>query len=284
MSYNYYIAVASSFSVLLPLLLMVFSLHDQLQSPMRRALGILLLASGLSDAISYTLREMGQSNIVFINSYYIVQFLALSYIYSIIIPDKKWVYGGVILFTVFLGINILFIQSFTKFQGWMIFVEGIILLGYAGMSSLNFLQVAHLSITLLDRLAGWINLAVIFYFIPNLFLFLIRELMFPELDTDTARTYWSFHNCVNILKNILLALGIYYTTYTRLRRLKIFTYVMGRVSDDMAGQIPKQMAELDTITPDEWREWEQWKEERRKLLNQTKNIITGDSDRNYRKN
>ncbi len=202
----------SSFSVVFPLLLVLFSGKVHLKEDLiLRALGILLLASGLSDVGSYLLREMGKSFLMVDSSYIIIEFLLFSYIYYRVIPNKKWVYGGLLLFGLFSPINILFIEPFTQFQGWLIFVEGLILIGYAGMSSFHLLRAPADPVPFFERLIGWINLAVVVYFLSNLFLFSISEFLFTHLDPETARKYWSFHNCVNILKNSIFAIGIYYT-------------------------------------------------------------------------
>ncbi len=209
--FSTYLEHVSSFSVVFPLLLVLFSGKEHLKDPILLMLGILLLASSFSDAGSYVLNEMGRSNITLVNSYFITQFLVLSYIYCRVIPNKKVVYAGLILFSIFFIINTLFIEPFTEYQGWTRFAGGIMLVGFAFMNSFHLLREPDNVIPFFERLIGWINLAVVVYFLSNLFLFGVSEFLFTQLDPETARKYWSFHNCVNILKNAVFAIGIYYT-------------------------------------------------------------------------
>ena len=54
----------------------------------------------------------------------------------------------------------------------------------------------------------WVNVAVLVYFSGNLFVFMLSDYLVTVLK-DNLIVYWSFHNFLSIVKNILLAIGFY---------------------------------------------------------------------------
>jgi hypothetical protein len=54
----------------------------------------------------------------------------------------------------------------------------------------------------------WVNIAVLIYFAGNLFLFSLRHYLITELKDDQT-IYWSFHNFLNIGKNLLFAVALW---------------------------------------------------------------------------
>jgi hypothetical protein len=56
-----------------------------------------------------------------------------------------------------------------------------------------------------------INGSVSLYFMASLFFFVVATYFFEELSAPMRQLSWSFHNIINIMKNIGLAIGFYYT-------------------------------------------------------------------------
>lgn len=57
----------------------------------------------------------------------------------------------------------------------------------------------------------WVDTAVLVYFAGAFFIFLLRNYLIEVLKDDQI-VYWSLHNILNIIKNILFAVGLWYAT------------------------------------------------------------------------
>ena len=201
----------SRFSVLVPIFFLFKGKQNftGLTHPVLKGLGLLLLISAFSDLLSYILFKTGGSNLMVGNSYIVAQFFLLNYIYSLIFKNRVLIYIGFVLFTGFFIINIAFIQPFTEFQGWSNTVGSIILLGYSTACFIKIIKYPFED-ERFDDLILWINIGVSLYFFMNLYLFASTSYIFKNESADIAILAWSFHNFINIVKNILFATGIYY--------------------------------------------------------------------------
>src|SRR5258706_134135 len=65
----------------------------------------------------------------------------------------------------------------------------------------------------------WINTAFWYYFTVNIFLFCSSSFIFTEASTSIATVFWGFHNFNNIIRNLLLTLGIYFYQKERHKNL-----------------------------------------------------------------
>ncbi|HET9056997.1 MAG TPA: hypothetical protein VFN30_09145 [Chitinophagaceae bacterium] len=198
----------SYFSACIPLFLTLSDVK-KLKEPIIALLNILIFVAACSDLISYILIQKHQSSILVTNIYFIAQLLLLNYIFTLLLPNKKFVYTGALLFVLFTFYISLNIQGFAEYQSWTRTTGGVILLTY------SVLYYRQLLITLpaqnISQYAPfWINTAVSLYFSFNLFLFIIANYVFTNLPADAGMLVWGFHNVNNILKNILFAVGIYY--------------------------------------------------------------------------
>ncbi len=54
----------------------------------------------------------------------------------------------------------------------------------------------------------WVNTGVLTYFAGGLFLFAMRNYVITVFN-DNQTTYWSFHNFLNIVKNLLFAVALW---------------------------------------------------------------------------
>ncbi|HET9055302.1 MAG TPA: hypothetical protein VFN30_00500, partial [Chitinophagaceae bacterium] len=168
------------------------------------AIFILVVISFLFDMINLITVFSGYRGFYSFNTYFILQFLLLSYIFSLLLDNKKFVYTSVLLFVIFTFYVSLGVQGFAEYQSWTRTTGGIILLTY------SVLYYRQLLITLpaqnISQYAPfWINSAVFLYFSFNLFLFIIANYVFKNFSNEIGMTVWGFHNINNIVKNILFA-------------------------------------------------------------------------------
>lgn len=72
-----------------------------------------------------------------------------------------------------------------------------------------YILIRDLPTTQIQRLPMfWVNTAVLTYFAGNLFLFAMRSYLINVLKDDQT-IYWSFHNFLNIGKNLLFAVALW---------------------------------------------------------------------------
>ncbi len=173
-----------------------------------KALSLLFFVAVFSDMLGYILIKTGRPNISIDNGYFIIQFFLLSYIYSIFLKDKKLVYVTLILFTGFVIFSTLFIQPFNEYQSWLRVVGGIALILYSLVCYIQELKDPSEN-ERLNSLTLWVNMAILFYFSMNLYLFCTVDFILKNEGVDVAMLSWSFHNLCNITKNVLFAAGIY---------------------------------------------------------------------------
>ena len=226
-----YLAYASFFSVIIPLLFLLWKGKHNFKSPVLRILGLLLFIAFFSDLASYVLGKMGRSNSAIDNIYTIAEFFLLSYIYSFIFRNRTLIYIGLVLFTGFFIVNIAFIQPFTEFQSWPRAIESIILGCYSILYYIQDLKIKNTKIPITNEISVqnlqesrklyesifnpatwsglWINSAVFFYFIANFSLFIMSDYVFKSESPEIGMLFWSFHNGINSIKNILFAVAIY---------------------------------------------------------------------------
>ena len=77
-----------------------------------------------------------------------------------------------------------------------------------------FKLLSHLPTTQIQGLPMfWVNTAVLVYFAGSFFVFLLRNYLIEVLH-DNQIVYWSFHNILNILKNLLFAIGLWHGSRT----------------------------------------------------------------------
>jgi hypothetical protein len=143
------------------------------------------------------------------NTYTLVEFIVLSIIYFIVFNDRKlsriFIAVGTFYSVVFI-LNLFFLQqekisSYTETFSSFVFIALSIAFFYRLMKDLPALQIQQLPMF-------WINTAVLIYFAGNLFLFILTNYLVNILKDDLI-AYWTFHNLLNITKNLLFAIGLW---------------------------------------------------------------------------
>jgi hypothetical protein len=200
------IRYASIFSVAFPLILYLFRLKDL--SGAGHKIGAIVIISALSDVIALYLFEAEMSTVLLFNAYYLIFFLLLAWFYNEVLQTvrgKRMVQWGLAIYVLsFIGITIL-IQSFNEYQTLMWTLAGAISIIF---SISYFISVFSAMRPMNDFGLLWINSGILFYFSFNLFLFIMSSYVLTRLEPELSLIVWSFHNVNNIIKNILIGLGI----------------------------------------------------------------------------
>lgn len=197
---------SSYFSVLIPIILLL-ARKQNFKSKTLKAVGLLLFAWAFTDLGGFILMKMGYSNLTLYNIAVIVQFFLLSYLYHILLNNKKIIYTGLVAFIVFFIVNISCIQPFREFQSWLFFASSIIFIMYAVLYYRQTLQLD----TPIDPFyfhPFWVNSAVFCYFAFNLYLFAMSNYVFKNMSPQESTAFWGFHNFNNILKNLFLTIAV----------------------------------------------------------------------------
>jgi hypothetical protein len=204
-----YIRIFSALSFVIPL---VFYLKKVNSSPIQNhVIGTLIIISGCSDLLSY-LRLV--SSPMLYNTYNIIQLVLITWFYYLLVYKKRSEF--IVLISIGVYISIL-LFSFLKY-GWF---ENYSLLWSAGSLIVTIHSIAYifnLQTMTMDRyfdsnlLSNMIfNASMFCYFITTFIIFFLTDIIFKQHNLETIKAFWSLHNIFNILKNVGLAIGFYYT-------------------------------------------------------------------------
>lgn len=199
------IRFASIFSVTFPLIAYLFRVREL--SGVAHKVGAIVVLSALSDLIALYLFQHRISTALLFNVHYILMFLLLSWIYNDVLSDrtKRTVMVGVIIYAIGFLVVTAFVQTLNEYQTLLWTLAGAIAIIF---SVSYFLNVFAATTPMEDSGLLWINSGILFYFSFNLFLFVIGKYILTELEPELGIILWSFHNVNNIIKNILIGLGI----------------------------------------------------------------------------
>lgn len=202
----------SYFSVLIPLISYIVNIR-RVGKPIH-IIGVLVLVSGLCDLIGFLLIKQKLSTALVINTYFITQFCLLSfYYYETLFRNKSdlvHVIGVVQFFLAFLIATYFYKSIAEEHQNIMWFISSIILIVY-GISFLKKMRNGHAVIYKLGHF--WINGAVLFYLSASLWLFAFTsDSIMLKLGHNLSQLIWSFYDINNVVKNVLFAIGIYYSS------------------------------------------------------------------------
>ena len=205
MKIEFFIAYASTVSVIVPLALAIYQ-AKHLKSYSRLIL-ILLLFSLLADGLSYFLSRRAINTNWIVNYYLLIQFSLFGMIYLIELKRPRFLMLIALVFVPYFVIGTMFFYGLFDFNTHVNSIAGLILVG------ISIYYLYHLLKELqVDNIAKvpmfWISFAVLCYYGGTLVLFLLNNLTADNYP-NSHRMYWTFHNICNILKNILLAVGLW---------------------------------------------------------------------------
>jgi len=202
------IRIASNISVIFPLV--VYVLKAGYASKRIHIIGLLVFVSAVCDVIGVLMFRQGMSTAALFNSYYLILFVLLFWFYYEIVFIKSrrliiWI--GLAVYVQSFFLITVYVQSFFEYQTLLWVITGLILIVFS-IEYFLYLFSARPTLNLLNYTTMWINSGVLVYFGFNLFLFLISNYIFANLDREASSVLWSFHNVNNILKNILFGIGL----------------------------------------------------------------------------
>jgi hypothetical protein len=210
-TFKIFVAV-STFSVAIPLILYIIKIRNLPRQ--NHAIGIYLIVSAIFDVIINVLFYAQSSTAIPANAFVISSFALIAYFYLEVIFTKRLKY-------VFYGsVAIYILSSILKFTTGPLdtFATDLWALQAAIIGAFGIVYIVNLHDMVVDRLLDKnlysyqiINASLLFYFLTTLLLFVSTQYVFAHADGDTRRLFWSLHNIANTLKNIGLAIGLYYT-------------------------------------------------------------------------
>jgi hypothetical protein len=200
------ISYASLFSVAFPLILYLLRVKQVNRSG--HLIGVIVALSAASDTIGYFLFKAKISTVLVFNGYFVISFVLLSWFYYDVLQltrGKRTVQWGLGLYVLAFICITAFFQSFNEYQTLLWTLGGAICIIF---SISYFISVFSAMRPMNDFGLLWINSGILFYFSFNLFLFIMSSYVLTRLEAELALIVWSFHNVNNIIKNILIGLGI----------------------------------------------------------------------------
>jgi len=232
--------IISSCSVIIPLL--IYLLMFRKLPKANHIVGIYIIVATGCDIIVNILGYQKMSNVIPINAYYVSTFILVSYFYFELIFKKRLnhiVSCAVIIYVLSAGFGIIragFDQYFN-----LLWAVGAFLVGSYGVIYIINLQDMTVDRLLDKNLYSYriINASFLSYFLITLLLFVSTNYVFTETDPDTSRIFWSLHNVANTLKNIGLAIGLYYTGR---RDVKTTLLEIERIGRERTGELHDQIS------------------------------------------
>ncbi|HEY0742460.1 MAG TPA: hypothetical protein VGD40_13390 [Chryseosolibacter sp.] len=200
------IRYASIFSVAFPLILYLFRIKHLSRSGHK--IGAIVIVSAVCDLIAHFLFEAKMSTVLVFNAYFLIFFVLLAWFYSDVLQTtrgKRTVQWGLGIYLLTYIVIAIFFQAFNEYQTLMWTLSGAICIIY---SISYFISVFSAVRPMNDFGLLWINSGILFYFSFNLFLFIMSSYVLTKLEPELSLIVWSFHNVNNIIKNILIGLGI----------------------------------------------------------------------------
>jgi hypothetical protein len=199
--------ITSICSIAIPIL--AYILKRNISSRQNHIIGILIVFWCLLDISGSILYSRKISNVLLFNIGHLVQFVLLSWFYYVILNNRRRIFlVASAVWIIALGIVVFNIQDFSMYQGIVWAISGLILIIYGVMYFNNIFITLPVDEPYLYSTL-WINVALVFYFSFNMWLYVMSEYVLNGLGAETARIAWSSHNINNIIKNILLAFGLY---------------------------------------------------------------------------
>lgn len=221
-------------SVILPTILYVRTFR---QLPRQTHLvGVFVIVSLATDVVAFALMKSGKATILVNNIFDLCSFVLVSLFYVRLLANSKLTSLFVVGSGIY-GISLIYYtSSFGVFAShtpiWAI--NGAIVAMYG---LLYFILLPSMIVQrLLDKnLYSYvvINGSLLFYFTVTILLFVSANYFLNNADSETNMIVWSFHNIANILKNLGLAVGLYYTGR---RNVKTTLLEIERISRERTGQ------------------------------------------------
>jgi hypothetical protein len=193
------------FSIIIPMGLAL--VHGSKLPQNLKPLWLTLIFSLVCDVVSYFLAKNSINTHWVGNIYLVIQFSLIIWLFREQFQNKRFNDVILILFVVFYVLNLVFFQGPWVFNSVSNVVACLILISlclYFFHRLLNDLPIVHI-----HRLPMlWISFAVLTYYGGNFFLFLVKNYL-SYGEAGTHKLMWILHNLLNIIKNVLFAIGLW---------------------------------------------------------------------------
>jgi hypothetical protein len=187
-------------------------------SPQLQVLTTVLIISALSDSIGFWFVKQGIHTALLYNGQDFLQFTLLSWIYyKISFTDNGeitkagkhiFVSFSCFYFLALVAISAVYQNPVRTHQNMMWTISALILVIYACVCCYKLLVEVSTTSNVQFNIFVWINSGILYYFSFSIFLFLMQSYIVSELTPDIARLTWSFNNINNIIKNVLITIGL----------------------------------------------------------------------------
>jgi hypothetical protein len=203
------IRLLSNFSIALPAIAILFRLH--VRSKVIYYLLVLVLISAAVDLMTALGKPNLTVSVVLINLQDLIQFLLITLIYrEMYVRDYKLAVMLILaIYLLAVILNTIYFQSITVLQNYNWTLAAVLIVFMAIGWMLNVLITLPVK-RLIHFGEFWINTSFFCYFSISLFLFLSANYVFKGQSLEAKIFFWSFHNVNNVLKNVLLSIGVYY--------------------------------------------------------------------------
>jgi hypothetical protein len=180
--------------------------------PPEHIIGVLLIISGLSDLISYFFVQAKIKTALVFNIFFIIQFCLVSWYHAKNqFRIRSAVIGtGVVNYIIAILLVTIFLEQFNENQSSMWAIGALILIAY-GIIYFRALFKNYPTDDLMKYPSFWVNTALLFYFSFSLPFFVYGNHILTKLSPDISRLVWSFFSLNNIIKNVLLTIGLLYS-------------------------------------------------------------------------
>lgn len=209
MSFAELLSYISTLTVFVPFLYCLIAIKKKDTFIIR--LLILLSISILTSIVTEYYNQAGsKTSFVLFNLYSLLEFTGVSFVYASLLPHwKKRIYTIMALYVIFYAVDSYWFEDIRAIQDYPLVVESVIVIAYCTAYFFHSLKEVGHDYSLIRDGKFWVNIAFISYFIYSIGLFAIVNHIITELEPATAQALWNIHNINYIIKNLLLAVGVY---------------------------------------------------------------------------
>lgn len=197
------------FSIVSPLLVIFWGAKNKKHLDVSmRLIFYLSIASFFSDIISLILSKYDLNNLWIIQIWGLTQGILLFLFFSTVIDISiKRIRAFLVLFIIYYVINSIFIEGLNQYNSLAMSIEAIIMIVLCFIY-FHKLYTDEVGVFLERIPVFWVVIGILFYFSGALFSFLLSSDILSKAP-DRFYNSWIFHNSVNIIKNILFAIGLW---------------------------------------------------------------------------
>jgi hypothetical protein len=205
-----FLSKLSTFSVLVPLFLALVTIRFHHREV--KFLAYLIYTSCLVELCVVYLGYQKVNNLPLLNILTMAEFTLLSLIYYHLFQEellKRFIKISIHVFIAFTFLFSTFVKGWYEFSDVPRAIESLILVIFSLMYFRKLLT--DLNVFYIEREpAFWVSTAVLFYFSGTLFMYIFSSYLALQ-HTDVMKQVWHIQSMLNIIFNLLLAVGMWYS-------------------------------------------------------------------------